>query len=332
MTTVVAIERGQRGPDAKTDRGIHLVPPADIERHAPDLHLAAIDNGSLLARCSCWWTAGPQRLDDRIGAIGHYAAVDRDAGAAVLDRACAALASAGCTLAVGPMDGNTWRRYRFITERGEAPPFFPEPDNPDEWPLHWTGARFKPLATYTSAANDDLQVEDERTDAAREALRDSGVTIRTFDPSLADEELRRIFTLSLTAFSRNFLYTPIDEREFMAGNRALLPHARPDLILMAERAGDLVGFMFAVPDLLQARRGESVDTIILKTMAVDPSCRGLGLGGVLMDDVQRAARELGFRRAIHALMHESNRSRTLSARYARTIRRYTLYSRSLARA
>ena len=62
----------------------------------------------------------------------------------------------------------------------------------------------------------------------------------------------------------------------MAGNRALLPHARPDLILMAERAGDLVGFMFAVPDLLQARRGESVDTIILKTMAVDPSCRAIG--------------------------------------------------------
>lgn len=332
MTTVEAIAPGQSGPEAKTDRGIHPVATTDIATHAPDLHLAAFDNGSLVARCSCWWTGAPQRLDDRIGVIGHYAAVDRDAGGAVLDRACAALASAGCTLAVGPMDGNTWRRYRFITERGEAPPFFLEPDNPDEWPGHWAARRFAPLSTYSSAANEDLSVQDERTDRAREALRDTGVTIRTFDPSRADDELHRIFTLSLAAFSGSFLYTPLDEREFMAGNRALLPHARPDLVLMAERAGELVGYMFALPDLLQARRGEAIDTVILKTMAVDASCRGMGLGGVLMDDVQRTARGLGFRRAIHALMHESNRSRTLSARYGRTIRRYSLYSRSLARA
>lgn len=330
MTTVLEIPPGTAGPDARADRGVPPASAGDLAAHAPDRHLAAVEDGSLVARCSCWWTAVPQRLDDRIGVIGHYAAADRAAGAAVLDRACALLAAAGCTLAVGPMDGNTWRRYRFITERGEAPPFFLEPDNPDEWPSHWTARGFTPLATYTSAVNEDLSVEDDRTERAREVLLDAGVSIRTFDPSRADEELGRIFALSLAAFSRNFLYTPIDEREFLAGNQALLPHARPDLILMAERAGDLAGFMFAIPDLLQARRGETIDTVILKTMAVDASCRGLGLGGVLMDDVQRAARASGFRRAIHALMHESNRSRTLSARYARTIRRYTLFSRTIA--
>ena len=50
--------------------------------------------------------------------------------------------------------------------------------------------------------------------------------------------------------------------------------------------------------------------MILKTLAVDPSVRGLGLGGALMDLAQRSARELGFRRAIHALIHDSNVSRT----------------------
>jgi len=38
---------------------------------------------------------------------------------------------------------------------------------------------------------------------------------------------------------------------------------------------------------------------------------------------------MGFTRAIHALMHETNKSRNLSARYARTIRRYTLFSKRL---
>jgi hypothetical protein len=48
-----------------------------------------------------------------------------------------------------------------------------------------------------------------------------------------------------------------------------------------------------------------------------------------MDLAQRSARKLGFRRAIHALMHEENVSRTISGRYGRTIRRYALYARPL---
>lgn len=42
------------------------------------------------------------------------------------------------------------------------------------------------------------------------------------------------------------------------------------------------------------------------------------------------ARALGFTRAIHALMHETNKSRNLSAHYAKTIRRYTLFSKKLS--
>ena len=330
--TCIELDADDALPEARTDRGIGFLSDPDRSAHAPDRHLVAVEGGSLVARCSCWWTGAPRRVDERIGAIGHYAAASHAAGAALLARACEVLAGAGCTLAVGPMDGTTWRRYRFITERGEAPPFFLEPDNPDDWPAHWTSSGFAPLATYTSAVNDDLDVRDPRREAARDATRRAGIVIRPFDPARADEELRRIFQLSLRAFAANVLYTPLREAEFMAGNRALLPYAQPDTILLAERGPDLAGFMFAVPDVLQARRGETIDTIVLKTMAVEPSCRGLGLGGVLMDEVQQAARALGFRRAIHALMHESNRSRVLSDRYARTIRRYTLFSRPLGAA
>ena len=121
--------------------------------------------------------------------------------------------------------------------------------------------------------------------------------------------MQRIFKLSLSAFSRNVLYTPIAEAEFLAQYHAVLPHVRPELVLLAEKEDALVGFMFAIPDLLQARRGVPIDTVILKTIAVDPAVSGMGLGGALMDLVQRSARDLGFRRAIHALIHETNVSR-----------------------
>ena len=87
--------------------------------------------------------------------------------------------------------------------------------------------------------------------------------------------------------------------------------------------------MFALPGRAAGATRRAVDTVILKTIAVHPSVTGMGLGGVLMDLVQRSARHLGFRRAIHALIHETNVSRTISGRYARTIRRYALFSRTL---
>jgi GNAT superfamily N-acetyltransferase len=312
------------------DRGVSLVSPAERRLHAPDRALALVEGGSLVARCSCWWTETPIYEGRAVGVIGHYAAADARSADMLLSNACELLASMGAALAVGPMDGTTWRRYRFIVDRGAEPSFFLEPDNPDEWVEHWRRAGFGTLANYTSAMNDDLGRADPRAAPALQRLRDAGVTIRTLDTARLDLELRGIFMLSLAAFKGNFLYTPISEEEFIEQYRAVLPFLRPELVLLAERDGSLVGFMFGLPDLLQARRGGAVDTVILKTVAVDPALGGMGLGGVLMDQAHRTAHGLGFRRAIHALIHETNVSRRLSNRTARTIRHYGLFSKRLA--
>jgi GNAT superfamily N-acetyltransferase len=317
------------GPAFSLDGGVTPIDASDRRLHAPNRHLLAVDNGSLVARCSCWWRDTAPIGGQPLGAIGHYAAADPGSAVALLTRACQVLSDAGCTTAVGPMDGNTWRRYRFVVDRGPEPPFFLEPDNRDDWPEHWFASGFSVLAHYTSALNEDLTHEDPRTAAVLPTLAEAGISIRCFDPGRADAELRRIYALSLLAFRRNFLYSPIAEGEFLAQNRAILPFVRPELILLAERGDELVGFMFAVPDVLQARRGTAPDTVILKTIAVAPAATGIGLGGVLMDRVQRAARALGFRRAIHALMHEDNISQRISKHYGRTIRRYALFARLL---
>jgi predicted N-acetyltransferase YhbS len=328
---LITLSRSDGEPAVACDRGVSLVGYADRQLHAPDHMLLIVDGGSLVARCSCWSTGTAKHQGQQIGVIGHYAAASLDAGVCVLAEASDVLAAQGLALAVGPMDGTTWRRYRFIVERGSAPVFFLEPDNPDDWPGHWLAAGFTPIATYSSAINADLRGDDTRTQAAMSRLTARGVYIRMLDVSRRDAELRRIYALSLTAFSGNFLYSPIGEEEFLAQYRAVLPYVRPELVLIAEREDVLLGFIFVVPDITQGRDGSPVDTVILKTLAVDPSIRGLGLGGTLMDLGQRSARELGFRRAIHALIHDSNLSGRISARSARTMRRYALFARQLAR-
>ena len=311
------------------DRGVSLVPLADRIRDAPDRMMAAVRDGAVVARCSCWWRGTASPDGRRTGMIGHYAAADRDAGAALLSRACDVLAAVACTTVVGPIDGSTWRRYRFIADRGNQPTFFLEPDAPDDWLDHWSSAGFLPLASYTSAVNDDLQSEHPRASSTLAALSASGVSIRSFDVTHPEAELRRIFQLSVASFSRNFLYSPISATAFLEQSRALLPFVHPELVLLAEREGSPVGFILAFPDVLQARRGTAIDTVIIKTLGVDPAMSGMGLGGALVALVQRAARRLGYRRAIHALMHETNVSRRISDRSARTFRRYVLLSRPL---
>ena len=315
--------------------GTPLVPPVgdELRAHRPDRHLMLLDDREmLLARASCWWTSAPALPEHRVGLIGHYAANDDSSGLSILREALNLLEFAGCTIAVGPMDGNTWRRYRFVSERGSEPPFFLEPDNPDAWREQFERVGFRVMATYTSAVTGDLTKEDPRLDTTLAKLQSEGVTIRSFDPENADTELKQLFRLSLDSFQANYLYSPIDEDEFLDQNRRALSFVVPDLVLMAERDSRLVGFLFAIPDILQRQRRDAIDTLIIKTVAVAPSMANHGLGGLLVGLVQRRARGLGFRRAIHALMHEQNVSRHISRRYAHTILRYALYVRRFPRA
>jgi GNAT superfamily N-acetyltransferase len=303
--------------------------PEIMQQHRPDRSAMFSTGPDVAGRCSLWWTNTPPHASQRLGLIGHYAADTAQTAARMLSWATEHLTAEGCTLAVGPMDGNTWRRYRLLSERGAEPLFFLEPDNPDDWPGHFLANGFTPLAHYYSAMNMDLEHEDPRLAEVARRLDDSGVTIRPLKLEQFDDELRSIYDVSLASFQSNFLYTPIDLGEFLAQYRGVRPYVRPELVLIAEQEGKPIGYVFGIPDLCLAQRGQPIDTVIVKTLAVHPRHGGAGLGGWLTACCHRAARQLGYRRAIHALMHETNKSRRISGHTARPFRRYTLYAREL---
>jgi len=104
---------------------------------------------------------------------------------------------------------------------------------------------------------------------------------------------------------------------------------QPELMLFAEHRSVPVGFVFAIGDLLNAHQGKASDTVIIKSLAVLPAWNGKGIGPLLMSEATANARRLGYRRGIHALMHEDNRSRGLSGHHGAVMREYVLYSRRL---
>jgi GNAT superfamily N-acetyltransferase len=310
--------------------------PSDFETQHADIHLCAWSESSeVQARCSLWWNHVPAYERHRVGVIGHYAAASDDAAAAVLAAAQARLSTAGCTLAIGPMNGNTWRSYRFVTDRGEQPTFFLEPTNPPEWPTQFERAGFSSLASYFSALNSDLSRPDPRRDALERKMAEAGVVIRSANADLR-LELENIYAVSQISFRKNFLYTEIPEAEFIAMYEPVLPVARPELVLIAERgsaerASQCVGYLFAIPDFALKARGAEVDTFIIKTVSILPQPELRGLGTLLVTRAQQLGREMDFRRCIHALMFEDNISLNISRHYATVMRKYTLYSKDLAK-
>jgi GNAT superfamily N-acetyltransferase len=242
------------------------------------------------------------------------------------------LGKEGCAWAIGPVDGSTFGNYRFVTARRvngiEYPRFFLEPDNPDAWPGHFVQAGFTPLASYHSALG-DLAATDPVLPILQQRAQRAGASLRMIDLSQFEAELRRVFPVVTGSFQRNFLYAPTGEEEFMRQYLPVQAYLQPQLGWVAEKAGRAVGFLFALPNLAQSQRGEAVDTVIIKTVGVLPDAGVLGLGNLLVAECQTAAYALGYRRAIHAVMHDANISSKISRRYARIMRRYTLYARPL---
>ncbi len=313
------------------DASFALLPDADAA-------VIATHDGAVVARCALWWSGNlPALSGRRVGILGQYESFRDDAAAPLLEHALAELARHGCDTAIGPMDGNTWRRYRLVTGDEDItapaePPFFLEPTNPHSYPGHFADAGFAPLATYSSRIATDLTYGDERAEKVAVRMADAGVTLSPVRAESIEDELRAIYKLSVIGFRDNFLYTPLPESEFFDSYRRIVPYLRPELSLMARTEdGTLAGFLFALPDLEEAKRGEPSRTFIVKTTAVLPGRQWAGLGMLLLDRCQSAARDAGFTRAVHALMHDSNASRNLSIVYGgtKTLRRYTLYGREL---
>jgi GNAT superfamily N-acetyltransferase len=285
-------------------------------------------DGLVIAHAALWWKDTPVHDGGHIGAIGGFAAHDEQAAKLLLHGAEDSLRDAGCRIAVGPMNGNTWRRHRYVTESNGRGPFLLEPRNPAEYPDWWRRAGFSELSRYSSSA---IALDGKPTVEPwlAERLERSGLAIRPLDPDHYDDDLRRIYAISLRSFTANFLYTPLEEADFLEAYRKVRGQVDREFVRIAERAGEPCGFVFAIRDLEAEARGET-PALIVKTLAVDPDSRSTGLGSLLVDQVQRLGFDKGYREAIHAMQYQTNTSLKITARCkGRVFRRYALFSKPL---
>lgn len=300
-----------------------------LDRHRPDAHWAVVESNRVVARCSLWWRSTPAHAQHRLGFIGHFASSSDDSASEILQLACRELAAADVTLAIGPIDGNTWRDYRLVTWTDGSPRFFMEPNNPDAWPAQFRRHGFTDFAHYFSAQVEDLSVTSPRVERAWHRIRQRGVSIRPVEAASFEEDMRDIHAVASVAFRHHLLYQSMTQAEFLRQYETLRSVIPLDLVLLAKQHGRPVGFGFGVPDLLQADRGEPIDTVVIKTLAVLPEPGLAGLGQVLLEQLQQRAATMGFRRGIQALVSEVEHLQRISQRHGAAFRRYTLFAKEM---
>jgi len=253
----------------------------------------------------------------RTAAIGAVAFGSLEAGAELLSRAAAELHAEGFEALIGPMDGDTWHKYRLVSESDGTPPFALEPQSGPHDHAAFIAAGYAPISSYVSSR---ARLVDTIGDTP---VSMAGVTVTAWDGQGAELLIGKLFDMSGSAFAGNRFFKPISREAFLELYRPLLPLLDPRHILFAYGPGaQLVGFLFGMPD-----HGSAIPTAILKTYA-----SGLrGVGHLLADSYHRRALDLGFTEVIHALMHEDNVSRQRSERHnARVFRRYALMGRDLS--
>lgn len=300
---------------------------------APEEATAAFARGAgLWLRCGAasagiWWENVPTHPEGKLGTIGAWVPGTEEENRELLRDALAELSTRGCRVALAPMDGNTWRRYRFVTWSDGRHPFFLEPFSSPDSAVPFLAEGFEIFERYSSGMV-DLTLPGPDLSAIRAKLEARGVVIAPMSGEQFPAALREIHTLSLASFSRNVYYTPLDWEPFAAMYQPLRPKIREGLVWTARDDIGLAAYLFAFPDHLDA----TGKTVILKTLASRPGPALAGIGSVLTGLAHEAAEEMGFTTAIHALEHESNQSQRLSRRFgATTFRQYALLGRRLDR-
>jgi GNAT superfamily N-acetyltransferase len=295
-------------------------------------------------------------VDGRAAAFfGYLESVDDDtAASALLERAQQWARAEGADILYGPIDFDTFGRYRLRTgaEGPDAIPFPGEPYGRPGYPSMLDRAGFRAARRYVSQISLGPLRPDEGKRATARALLAEGYTIEPLTGAGWMTLLPHLHSRLDEIFADAFAYTPVPLTRFAATHgvglaRRLCPHTS---VVAREPGGELAGFLLVFPHYgplvvqgargcvpasaisyeehapLLAACGERVG--IVKTVAIAPAHRRRGLMDALVAATLERGRER-YDRWIGALIRADNPSGRYGAVRERLERSYVLYAKPL---
>jgi GNAT superfamily N-acetyltransferase len=288
--------------------------------------------------------------NDRIGFYGFFESIDDQSVANTLfDTAAGWLRAKGCDTMRGPMSPSINDECGLLIANNGTPPSLMMPYNFTYYEqLHerYGFIKAKDLLAYDgggpAAAPERFRRLGER------ALRHSGIRLRTLTKKRFAAEVELIKQLYNSAWERNWGFVPLTDAEIdhLAGQ--LKPIVVPDLVIFAERAGEVVGFAVGLPDfnlaLLHNRSGRMFPGILkvlwasrkihrarILLLGVIPEFRGRGIDAVLYHRIWENSVKHGMPRGEAGWILEDNFLMNTAAQQLgfRVSKTYRIYDKGL---
>ncbi len=184
---------------------------------------------------------------------------------------------------------------------------------------------------------------------ARVAAARSGIAIRGADFARIEDEIDRVHDLMNRSLARLQGFLPVPRSAVEALVRPFVDIADPELVLFAERGGETVGFMPAIPDANEAfarlgglrypwqylglpfALGMKTSCVSVKSVLVPPEHWRTGVGVVLMAELYRRLEGRGYSWLDLSLTSAENPNTIPLARRfgAREYKRYRVFRRPI---
>ena len=227
--------------------------------------------------------------EEEAGFFGFFECID-DAGVAeaLLTRAREWLRQRGAKVIRGPVNPSTNYECGLLVEGFDSDPMVMMTYNPRYYPALFDrlGLRkAKDLYAYLSNAQTISMEKIGRV--ADKALRNTRVQVRPIDLKNYSAEVERVWKIYNSAWDRNWGFVPMSREEFAAMGKEMKQILKPELVLVGEVDGEIVGFALALPDVNQAlkpAKGSLFPTGLLKILYYQRLIRrvrvlALGVGG-----------------------------------------------------
>lgn len=157
-----------------------------------------------------------------------------------------------------------------------------------------------------------------------ERLARQGVVVRSINMKNFESEVKKLHVAYNSAFKDNWGFVPLSFEEFSYKARGIKAVAEAELLLMAEKQEEVVGFMITLPDINQILRKiqngklfpfgllkllyykNKVDSCRISVAGVIDKFRNSGIEAVLYAREYETARKKGFKTAEASYVMENN--------------------------
>ena len=231
-----------------------LSPTNPFYQHADRALFVAERGGRAVGRVAAIENrAHNQHHNDRVGFFGFFDAVDdEEVSAGLLHHAEGWLRDRALEHARGPISPSMNHESGLLVEGSEFPPAIMTPWNPTYYgrlieAVGYTGVQ--DLLGYDITAGTTLAVPDRVRRLAERTARTTGVTFRTLDVGMLEQEARKILDLYCEAWDGNWGFTPPIWDEFWHTAKDLKTVLLRDFSFIAEVDGEIIGFMMMVRDI-----------------------------------------------------------------------------------